>query len=103
MLKKYPFLSSFAAITVLFAYITGVVWFLNNAERIFGKKPDFPGAILFLGIFVFSAFVSGLLVLGGPIYLYTEKEKKTAVKMLSYNAIFMFLFVILAGLLLYMF
>lgn len=103
MIKKHPFLISFSAITVLFAYIAGVAYFMNNAERIFGKQQNFSGGILFLGIFVFSAFISGLLVLGGPIYLYAENEKKTAIKMLSSNAVFMFLFVILAGLLLYLF
>lgn len=88
MLKNKPVLSSFLSSTILFAYIAGVSLFLNNAEKIFGKKPEVVGVILMLSLLVFSALICGLLLLGGPIYLYLENTKKTALRMLAYNVIF---------------
>lgn len=96
MLKKKPLLSSILSSIILFAYIIGVSLFMNNAEKIFGKAPGFMGMTLILMLLVFSALVCGLLLLGGPIYLYAEKEKKTAFKMLSFNVIFLALILIAA-------
>ena len=101
MLKKRPFLFSILSSIALFAYIAGVSLFLNNAEKIFGNKPEVIGVILMLTLFVFSALVCGLLLLGGPIYLYAEKEKKTAFKMLSHNIAFLALLLLSAALFLY--
>jgi len=101
MLKKRPLLSSILSSIILFSYIVGVSLFLNNAEKIFGNKPEVMGVILTLTLFVFSALVCGLLLLGGPIYLFMEKEKKTAFKMLSHNIAFLALLLLGAALYLY--
>lgn len=103
MLKKRPLFSSVLSSVILFAYIAGVSLFLNNAQYIFGQrqKPGIMGFVLFLILFVFSALVCGLLLLGGPIYLYLENEKKTAFKMLSHNIAFLALLLFGTALFLY--
>jgi uncharacterized BrkB/YihY/UPF0761 family membrane protein len=103
MLKKKPLLSSFLSSVIFFAYIAGVSLLLNNMEKIFrnAPKPGVMGGILMLMLFVFSALISGLLLLGGPIYLYAEKEKKTAFKMLSFNITFLALLLFGAALFIY--
>ncbi len=101
MLKKKPLLSSILSSIMLFAYIVGVSLFLKNAEKIFGQKPEVMAAIFMLMLLVFSALISGLLLLGGPIYLYAEKEKKTAFRMLSHNIAFLALLLLGAALFLY--
>jgi hypothetical protein len=97
MIKNKTVLTSFISQVLLLAYVAGVSWFMNNAQYFFDEKPGIIGGVLFLFLFVFSALISGMLVLGGPIYLYWEKEKKTAAKMLSFNILFiaMIMFAIL--------
>ncbi|MFA5133265.1 MAG: hypothetical protein WC459_00435 [Patescibacteria group bacterium] len=100
MLKKHPVLSSILSSLLLLGYVSAVSWFMNNAERFFGNKPDSSGAILILLLLVFSALISGLLVLGGPIYLYLENEKKPAFKLLAYNVIFLAIILLIVGIIL---
>ena len=64
------------------AYISLVVLIMQNGEKLFGKMDGFSGPVLMLLLFVFSALVTGLLVLGRPIWLYMEGERKEAVSLL---------------------
>ncbi len=66
-------------------YISLVGWVMINGDRLFGNETAIVGIAAFLLLFVFSTLITGLLVLGGPIYLYLEKNKKTAIKMLFCN------------------
>ncbi|MEK7608046.1 MAG: hypothetical protein AAB495_00485 [Patescibacteria group bacterium] len=59
-------------------YIGGVALFLTNAEKMFGTGKEFFAPILMLLLLVISASITGLLVLGRPIHLYVQGEKKTA-------------------------
>ena len=77
----------------LVSYILLVSWFMSGgANHTLNNVPDFMAGTMILILFVFSALVSALLVLGGPIWFYLEKQKKTALKMLSMN-IFWILFI----------
>jgi len=78
----YSFLSSCG----LLAYVAFVGYLMVNGNKLFGHVPHIAAMMGFLLLFVFSALLTGLLVLGGPIYLYLEKKKKIAIKMLFYNA-----------------
>lgn len=86
---------SFLCSVGLTIYIAVVAWLLQNGEKLFGKFSDLWGPILFLLLFVFSALVSSLLVLGYPIWLYLEKEKKAAIKLLFYNLGWIFIALII--------
>ncbi|MBU1164175.1 hypothetical protein KKA15_01260 [Patescibacteria group bacterium] len=69
-----------------FCYILGVVFIMNNIGRFFQTQDsDFTilMPVLFLLIFIFSATVSALMVLGGPAYLWHEKKYKEAMQVLG--------------------
>jgi len=70
-----------AAGTVL--YVSGVAWLMFNGEHMFGQKEDnFLMPVLLLLLFVISAAVTGLLVLGKPVHLYLSGLKKEALTLL---------------------
>ena len=69
----------------LLAYIILVMNILNNGEKIFGNMPKPIGGITFLLIFVFSALVSSLLILGKPAMLFFDGRKKEGIRMLFYT------------------
>jgi len=62
----------------VFVYVSAVVWLFTNGELIFGKttKYDYLIPIFMLLLFVVSATITVLLVLGRPIILYLDKQKK---------------------------
>jgi len=68
-------------------YVTLVALFMNNAEKIFGKKDNFMTGIIVLLIFILSALITSSLVLGRPILLYLDGKKAEAVKLLIYTII----------------
>jgi peptidoglycan/LPS O-acetylase OafA/YrhL len=76
-------------------YIMGVGWLMMNGDTIFGTQDNFWGPVMVLMLFVFSALVTSLLVLGRPIWLYLEGKKKKAVKMLSYTVGWMFVLLLI--------
>lgn len=69
----------------VFIYTSVIAWLLFNGEKVFGKATNFmmPAAMLLL--FVISAAITGLLVLGKPVMLYLNDSKKEAIKLLVYT------------------
>lgn len=66
-------------------YVSAVAWLMINTKSIFGKVPE-PNLfipIFMLLLFIISATVTGLLVLGKPISLYLGGSKKEAIVLLS--------------------
>lgn len=65
------------------AYISLVSWIMVNGERFFGPmKGDFRGPMIFLMLFVLSATIVGLIILGRPLYLFLSGSKKEAITLL---------------------
>ncbi|MFA6171464.1 MAG: hypothetical protein WCW77_02925 [Patescibacteria group bacterium] len=94
-------LHSFLHSAGVLVYILLVSVIMRNAEKIFGKTDTFFSPVAFLMLFVFSALVTGILVLGRPAYLFLHGQKDEAVKFLGFTVGWMFLLVIVAfGLLL---
>lgn len=94
----WSFFGSFGTII----YIMLVVWFIGQAEHsLFEGQGFFLVPVIMLTLFVFSALVTGSLMLGKPIMLYLDNEKKSAVKMLMANAIMLLIefmiMIIIAG------
>jgi hypothetical protein len=69
------------------AYIILVAYFMQNAENWFGKEDKFLAPVIFLLLFVLSALITGLLVLGRPIYFYLEGKKVESIRLLFYTII----------------
>ncbi len=95
-MKKSDYIfKSFINAGGVFLYISAVAWFSFNSQRIFGGKPDnFLAPLFVLLLFVISASITGLLVLGKPILLYLEGLKKEALKMLFATLAWLVLFLI---------
>ena len=72
---KYSFIHAISAT----AYISLIVFFMNNAEKFLGPVQKPLGGLLFLLIFVVSAGTMGMLVFGRPIMWYLDGKKKEGV------------------------
>ena len=85
--KKLVYLSILNSLGVL-VYVSLVVLFMNNAEKIFGKMNNNSFApIIFLLLFVLSALITGSLVLSKPAMLYLDGQKKEGITLLFYTIV----------------
>ncbi|MBM3257321.1 MAG: hypothetical protein FJY98_03260 [Candidatus Liptonbacteria bacterium] len=66
----------------VFVYVSLVALFLSRAEKMFGAEDTFLMPIFMLLLFVVSASITGLLVLGGPTHRYLSGHKKEAFTLL---------------------
>ncbi len=76
-------------------YIALVACIMSNAEHWFGQMNGAIGASAFLLLFVLSATIVGSLVLGKPLLLYLENEKKNALTLFFYTVTWLFVWLIL--------
>lgn len=65
-------------------YTSLVVWVMTTVDQM-NQPPAFWGPLAFLMLFVLSAIIVGLLVLGRPVYLYINQSKDQATKLLFYT------------------
>ena len=79
----------------VFVYVAIVAWIITNGEKLFGKMTNFWGPIAFLMLFIFSALVTGSLVLGRPIYLYFNNNKEEAIRLFFCNIIWLFIITVI--------
>ena len=84
-MKKNITLKSLGCALGTFGYVALVGFLMMNGDELFGKQESIVAIIAFLLLFVMSACITGILILGGPIWNYMEGNKKTAVKWLFYN------------------
>jgi hypothetical protein len=78
-------------------YVFLISLIMTNGDKIFGSVDNEAMAPLaFLLLFVFSALVTGGLILGRPIMLYLDGQKKEGVKLLFYTGASLFILLILA-------
>ena len=78
----------------VFVYVSLVAWFLFNGEGIFGEIESFLLPVMMLMLFVISASITGLLVLGKPIHLYVSGFKKEAFTLLFATLAWLILFLV---------
>jgi hypothetical protein len=101
-LKKKKFSLSFIAFLQalgLVAYCSLVGYFMWQGENIFGPPYYFLGPTMFLVLFVASALISALLILGYPFILFWEKKElikalKLVVFTIGWLLLFVFLFIV---------
>ena len=69
------------------AYVAVVGVIISNGERIFGPMhPGIFGPMAFLLTFVFSALLTGTLVLLPPVRLYFDGHQTEGIRLLLYTA-----------------
>ncbi len=76
-------------------YIAAVAWILFNGQTVFGKIENFWGPFAILLLFVISASAVAALILGKPVLLYLEGEKKAGVSIFLYSLAWLALFVVI--------
>lgn len=82
-MKKYDyFIKSFLSALGVLIYVSFVAWLGFNGERIFGHPNTFLMPVFMLLLFVISACITGLLVLGKPVHLYLSGQKREALILL---------------------
>jgi hypothetical protein len=80
----------------LFAYCLLVGLVLWNGEHVFGPMKHFMGPVLLLVLFVSSALISALIMLGYPVYLIWEKKRVVdGLCLIAYSSGWLVLFVII--------
>jgi len=80
-----PKLMSFLHALAVLIYVVLVALLMNNGEKLFGSMTGIWGPVAMLLLFTVSAAVTGLLVLGRPIYLFLNGNKKEALQFLFYT------------------
>jgi hypothetical protein len=79
-------------------YVLVLGWFFSHAQQIFGtQQVGFVGAALMLIIFVVSACITGGLVLGLPIMMYLDGQRRQAVNLLAYTVLTLAVIAVLLG------
>ena len=82
----------------VFVYVFLIAWFLSNAEAVFGGRPEtFLIPIFMLLLLIISASITGFLVLGKPITMYLNNQRKEAVILLFSTLAWLVLFLVLTG------
>lgn len=92
-IQKRAFIHALAVVI----YVTGVAWFMNHAEQLFGSakpQPEWVGAVVFLLVFVLSAGITGSLVFGRPLMMYLDGQKKQAVMLAIKTLLWLAVFVV---------
>jgi len=95
MKKSEYILKSLINALGVFVYVAIVAWLLFNGEHAFDDKPSFLIPVFMLLLFIISASVTSLLVLGKPIHLYLSGFKKEAFTLLFATLAWLILFVII--------
>jgi len=88
------FWKSLANAIGVFVYVSAVAWVGFNNQTIFGRQPNFLMPLFVLLLFIVSASITGLLVLGKPAHLYLNGLKKEAVTLLFTTLAWLVLFLI---------
>ncbi|MCX6800374.1 MAG: hypothetical protein NT091_04485 [Candidatus Falkowbacteria bacterium] len=81
----------------VFTYARLLAIFFSKASDWFGKEDkSIITPVAGLMLFMFSALVTGGLVLGKPLMLYVDGQKKDGVKLLFFTGMGMFVLMLLA-------
>ena len=96
MQKSKIILWSFLHSLGVLAYISIVATIMRQGNQWFGQEDKFITPVAVLLLLVISATITGSLVLGRPIMLYLENQKKDAVKLLAYTTGWLSIFAVIA-------
>lgn len=81
-------------------YVAGVATLMSYGNRIFGTADSALGGVAILMLLVLSAVIVGTLILGRPLMMYLDGDKKEAVKTLGLTILVLFVLTTLAMMLL---
>ncbi len=82
-MKKGLISSAVLSAVGVLTYVSIIAWIMRTIGKAFGTVPDTVlSPVLLLMLFVTSAAITGLLVLGKPAYLFFSGNKKDAITLL---------------------
>jgi hypothetical protein len=99
-IKKTALVNSL--LTTLYIVAVGVFMYYGSTIKI-GGSAAFVGPIAFLLLFVFSASLTGFLIVGKPIQFYIDGKKKEALSLLSNTLLYLFIITLISILILLFF
>lgn len=76
-------------------YVAAVATFMTYADKLFGSADNVLGGMAILMLMVLSVAVVGTLILGRPLMMYLDGDKKEAVKALAQTILAFFVLTIL--------
>ena len=85
---------SFAHAAGVFVYVAAAAWVMSSAQRLLGEQSSFLVPVFVLLLFIVSATVTGLLVLGRPMQLYLDGLKREAIRMLVATLAWLVMFLV---------
>ena len=97
-MKNSPIFIAFLQVIGVVAYILTFTFTVNYVSGIFGDSdlgPPMVGMSFFLLAFVTSALICSSLVLGYPLYLFLNNEKRKAVMLVLWSAFWFVLILLL--------
>ena len=86
-IRKRALLNAF--LTTLYIVAVGLFMYYGSQMKI-GRTNSFLAPIALLTLFVFSASLTGFLIVGKPLQLYIDGKKKDALSLLSYTLVYLF-------------
>src|SRR5947208_2944439 len=89
-LKENAIAHSFGHAVLVVVYVSIVAWVMQHAQELFKRGKTVLTPIAFLLLFVFSAAVVGSLVLGRPVLMYVEGQKKEALQFFGLTLLWLF-------------
>ena len=92
-IKKQALINSL--LTLLYIIAVGVFFYFGAMVKI-GKSNAFLAPITFLSLFVFSAALTGYLMIGKPAQMYIDGKKKEALMLIKYTLLFFFIYTLIA-------
>jgi len=81
-LKANTLVRSFAHAAGVVIYVAAVAWLMSHGEALVGERQSILMPVFALLLFIVSATITGLLVLGRPLQLYLDGAKREAVAFL---------------------
>lgn len=95
MKKSQYILKSLRNALGVLIYVSGVALVMFNMEHAFDNEPSFLVPVVMLLLFVTSAAITGSLVLGKPVMLYLDNQKKEALIFLFSTLVWLVLFAVI--------
>ena len=100
MKERKPIWHSLGHSALVLLYVSFVAFVMNHGNKWFGKKDTAWTPVAVLMLFVLSAAITGTLVLGRPVLMYLDGQKKEALKFFGYTIAWLFVLTIVAFLVL---
>jgi hypothetical protein len=95
--KRTALINSLA--TALYIILVGLFMYYGSTIKI-GRNNEFLAPVAMLFLFVFSAALTGFLMIGKPAQMYVDGKKKEALSLLKYTLAYFFIITFIAIILL---